>query len=100
MPADQLLEAASIPGTRFQVTVDVYFFPKPPVQIYAAGEQAHVPLLVGWNSAEMSYQSLIGPDKPTIERYSKAVQKLYGDKSADVMKYYGAASEDHVIQAA
>src|SRR5581483_9171837 len=46
MPAEQLLEATAKPGLpRFSPTVDGWFFPKSPFEIFAAGEQAHVPLL-------------------------------------------------------
>ena len=48
MPAEQVLEATAKPGLpRFPPTVDGYFFPKSPFEIFAAGEQAKVPLLAG-----------------------------------------------------
>jgi para-nitrobenzyl esterase len=101
LPAEQLLEATAKPGTPlFPVVADGYFFPKPPVQIYAAGEQAHVPLLAGWNSEEMNYKALLEKEAPTRENYTKAVQRLYNDKSADILKHYNAATEEEVEQAA
>src|SRR5262249_38243593 len=46
--SEQLLEATAKPGLpRFSPIVDGYFFPKSPFEIFAAGEQAHVPLLAG-----------------------------------------------------
>lgn len=97
MPADKILQTTAKPGfARFPVAVDGYFLPKPPVDIYAAGEQAHVPLLVGWNSQEMTYQMVLGSDNPTLENYTKAVQKLYGDKAADALKVYNATTEEQV----
>ncbi|WP_338875441.1 carboxylesterase family protein [Spirosoma sp. SC4-14] len=101
MPADKLLEeTAKVAFGRFSATVDGYFFPKPPAQLFAAGEQAHVPLLVGWNSEEMNYRAVLGPEKPTTENYAKAVQKLYGDRADEVLKLYPAKTDDDVIQAA
>ncbi len=48
LPAEQLLKATSNAGDgKFPVTVDGYFFPKSPLKIFEAGEQAHVPLLIG-----------------------------------------------------
>lgn len=100
MPAAELLETTAKPETpRFPVTIDGYFFPKPPVEIYSAGEQAHVPLLVGWNSEEMNYRALMGQDKPTKENFEKTVQKLYGEHAAEALKAY-AGSTDDVEQAA
>jgi para-nitrobenzyl esterase len=101
MPAEQLLEATAKPGLpRFVPTVDGYFFPKSPVEIYAAGEQAHVPLLAGSNSEEMGYFAILGREKPTVENYREALQRLYGDKADEVFKLYPAANETEVMNAA
>jgi para-nitrobenzyl esterase len=101
MPAQQLLDATAKPGTPYPApTVDGYFFPKPPVEIYAAGEQAHVPLLVGSNSEEIGYPGVLGREKPTLENYRKALQRLYGDKADDVFKLYPASTETEVMDAA
>jgi para-nitrobenzyl esterase len=101
MPAEQLLEATAKPGQPWFVpTVDGYFFPKPPVEIYAAGEQARVPLLVGSNSEEMTYLAVLGREKPTVENYRKALQRLYGDKVDEVFRLYSASNETEVMDAA
>jgi para-nitrobenzyl esterase len=101
MPAEQVLEATAKPGTpRFSSAVDGYFFPKAPAQIFAAGEQAQVPLLVGWNSEEMNYRAVLGKEAPTVENYTNAVKKLYGDRAEDVLKSYAASSDDQVQQVA
>ncbi|TKK71771.1 carboxylesterase family protein [Ilyomonas limi] len=89
--ADSLLNASTKFGPfRFAMTVDGYFFPKEPLAIFQAGEQAHVPLLVGWNSEEMNYRMVMGNEQPTKENYEKAVNKLYGDSAAEVLKVYRA----------
>ena len=101
MPAEKLLEATADPKTpRFTSAIDGYFFPKSPMAIFAAGEQAHVPLLVGWNSAEGNYRGVLGQDAPTVENYTKAVQKMYGDRADQVLKAYAATSDDAVEQVA
>jgi para-nitrobenzyl esterase len=71
---------------RFPRTLDGYFFPKDPVQIFANGEQSKVPLLVGWNSEEMNFRALMGAERPTKENFTKLVQGLYGESAADVLK--------------
>ena len=89
MPAEQLLDATAKPGMRYGApTVDGYLFPKPPAEIYAAGEQAKVPLLVGSNSEESGYSAVLWQEKPTLENYRKALQRLYGDKADEVFKLY------------
>ena len=101
MPASQLLDATVKPGApRFPIVIDGYFLPKQPVAIFAAGEQSKVPLLVGWNSEEMSYRMLLGADIPTAENYRKAVEKAYGDKTDEVLKLYPATTQDEVVQSA
>jgi para-nitrobenzyl esterase len=101
LPAQQLLEASGKQGApRFSPIVDGYFLPRSPSEIFAAGQQAHVPLLVGWNSQEMAYQALLGPGTPTVASYSAALQKLYGEQAADIQRLYPAATDAAVEQAA
>lgn len=97
MPAEKLLDEASKPGMgRFPVAVDGYFFPKPPMQIYANGQQAQVPLLVGWNSEENNYRSVLGNADATTENYKKAVQKIYGQQADDILMHYTVERDDDV----
>ncbi len=97
MSAEDLLKATSSPGfARFPVAVDGYFFPKQPLAIYEAGQQAQVPLLVGWNSQESGYQGILENDAPTVENYTKAVQKMYGNQANDILIAYHANSDSEV----
>jgi para-nitrobenzyl esterase len=100
MPAEQILEATAKPNmSRFPVTIDRYFFPKSPAEIFSRGEQSHVPLLVGWNSEEGNYKSIIGNEQPTKENFEKAVRKLYPERTADALKVYSASTEEEVKEA-
>ena len=78
----------------------VILFPKPPDDIYKAGEQAQVPLLVGWNSQESGYQGILGNNAPTVENYTKAIQKRYGDKANDILVAYHANTDADVATVA
>ncbi len=101
MNADSLLSASTKFGPfRFAMTVDGYFFPKDPLAIFQAGEQAHVPLLAGWNNEEMNYRMVMGNEQPTKENFEKAVHKLYGDSAADILKVYGANTDADVERVA
>jgi len=101
MPADQLLETTAKPGLpRFSPTIDGYLFPKSPFEIYAAGEQARVPLLAGVNSEESGYFGVLGREKPTVENYRKALERLYPGKADEVFKLYPASNENEVMDAA
>jgi para-nitrobenzyl esterase len=101
IPAAQLLEAAGKPGTpRFAPTVDGWFFPESPRAIFAAGKQAHVPLLAGWNSEESNARAVLGRDEPTRENFEKAVARLYGADAKAVLAEYAPATNEEVLQAA
>jgi para-nitrobenzyl esterase len=101
LPAEQLLEATAKPGLPwFRPTLDGYFLPKDPVEILAAGEQAQVPLLAGSNSEEMGYAGVLGREKPTVENYRQALQRLYPNKADEVFRLYPAANETEVLDAA
>ncbi|TGE27201.1 carboxylesterase/lipase family protein [Hymenobacter metallicola] len=101
LPAQQLLEAAGKPGAgRFAPTIDGYFFREKPAATFAAGRQAKVPLLVGWNSQEMSPGFLLGPLPPTADNFRAAVQKLYGSQADQALKLYPATTEAQAEQSA
>jgi para-nitrobenzyl esterase len=99
MPASAIMEASSKPESRFPVTIDGYFFPRSPADLFTAGEQAKVPLLVGWNSEEGNYHSILGKDQPTKENFEAAVKKMDADHAADLLKYYQASTDEEVRQA-
>jgi para-nitrobenzyl esterase len=99
--AADLLELASKPGTPpMSPTVDGYFLLKKPAESFAAGEQANVPLLVGWNSAEIPYQATMYGNLPTPENYVKQVKMFYGDNANEALKLYPGATQEEVIKSA
>ncbi|MRW84035.1 carboxylesterase family protein [Pseudoduganella sp. FT26W] len=89
LPAQQLLDETSKPGRWFSAVQDGYVIPRAPVAMYAAGEQAKVPLLAGWNSYEGHYKQILGETEPTAENFAAALQKLYGDQAAAAQQAYG-----------
>lgn len=101
MPAQELLEATGKQNApRFPITVDGYLFPKSPYKIFENGEQAQVPLLVGWNSQESGYQALLQSNEPTPENFEKVVHKQYGEHADGILKNYPHADREEVIQSA
>lgn len=101
LPADTLLIAAkTFSGSRFPITIDGYFFPTNPYNIFEAGKQAQVPLLAGWNSQESDYHSILGAEKTSKEAFAAAVQKLYGITAEEILKNYAATTNEEVQQAA
>ncbi|WP_031529958.1 carboxylesterase/lipase family protein [Dyadobacter crusticola] len=101
IPAEELLKATAGQGVpRFSSAVDGYFFAEPPLKTFQEGKQSQVPLLAGWNSEEMNYRMILGKEAPTLDNYTKAVQKLYGEQADKVLKEYAASSDAEVEQVA
>jgi para-nitrobenzyl esterase len=104
MSTQQIFDPATKGGfgaiARFRITIDGYFFPEDPAAIFAAGRQAHVPLLVGWNSEEMSGQFLLQGKPPTPENYEKVVRELYGARAEEALKLYSGTTSDEILTAA
>ena len=101
LSADSLLSASMRHGAfRFSPVIDGYFFPESPFDIFNKGEQAHVPLLVGWNNEENNYHSILGKEPATIENYKNAVQKLYGENASEILKVYHPETDNDVEQVA
>ena len=100
-PAEELLQLTA--GREFgfsRAVLDGYLFTKAPIEVYAAGEQAQVPLLVGWNSQESGHQRVMGSRAPTLENYVLAVRELYGNQAEHVLRLYPAENDREALQAA
>jgi para-nitrobenzyl esterase len=99
MTVEQLLKETGKQGAvRFPATIDGYFFPQPIRQIYDQGKQAHVPLLVGWNSQEMAARAVLGNAEPTTANYASAIRKLYPDHTEEALNLYSAATSEQVAE--
>ncbi|MGO4700686.1 carboxylesterase/lipase family protein [Dyella sp. 2RAB6] len=95
--AQSLLDAAGQKDVpEFGPTIDGYFFPRSPTAIYAAGEQAHIPLLLGANSQEGSYVNLLDKAAPDPAHYRAAVQKQLGEHADAALKLYPGTNEAQI----
>jgi para-nitrobenzyl esterase len=67
----EILKVATqkVPGKpRFGPDIDGYFLPESIPSIYAAGKQAHVPLIAGWNQDEAGSNVVKAPEEGTNRR--------------------------------
>ena len=96
MPAQQLLDAAmkNKNAFRFGPNIDGYFFPESPGEIYARGNQAHIPLLAGWNHDEGNYHGFFGSEPATKENYAKKISETFGENSAGVLKGFPGDTDE------
>ena len=85
MPAAELLEKAGAASMQKMYNIDGYFFTEQPVDTYNNGRQAHVPLLVGWNSAEMPIAAVLGGRPMTVASVREAVKSVFGDDTDKVL---------------
>jgi para-nitrobenzyl esterase len=100
---DDLVKAARAktpPAPRFGPDVDGYFLPDSVPNIYAAGKQAHIPLIAGWNTGEAQSQVVLSPKKTTAESFTAQAQKEYGDNADKFLALYPAASDEQAVQSA
>jgi para-nitrobenzyl esterase len=80
----------------FPVVLDGYFLPKYLPEIFAAREQAQVPLLVGWNSAEIPAGAFMYGQPNTPANFMARVKAEYPDNCEEVLKLYPHANEKEV----
>ena len=80
----------------FSTVIDNYFYPKSLPEIFNAGEQAQVPLLLGWNSAEIPGMAFMQGLPYTEENYIKKVKETYPDSYEKVLELYPHSSEKEI----
>lgn len=80
----------------FPVVIDGYFLSKTLPQIFNAKEQAQVPLLLGWNSAEIPGVAFMQGQPYKDENYIDRVKKEYPNDFEKVMKLYPHGSEKEI----
>jgi para-nitrobenzyl esterase len=100
-PADELLAAVmKAGGWGYSPGLDNHFLPQAVSAVYAAGEQAKIPLLAGWNSSELGMAVALNPEKPTIASFKAELAKQFGDNAAAAAVVYPASSDDEAMQSA
>jgi para-nitrobenzyl esterase len=80
----------------FPVVIDGYFLPKTLPQIFNAKEQAQIPLLVGWNSAEIPGGAFMLGQPYKDENYIARVKAEYSNDFEEVLKLYPHSSEKEI----
>ncbi len=80
----------------FPVVIDGYFLPKTIPQIFNAKQQAQVPLLLGWNSAEIPGGAFMFGQPYKEENYLARVKAEYPKDFEEVLKLYPHSSEQEI----
>ena len=80
----------------FPITLDGYFMPKTLPEIFNAKQQSRVPLLVGWNSAEIPGQAYMMGQPYKDENYVARVKQDYPNDYEKVLKLYTHGSDKDI----
>lgn len=97
LPTQTILDACKKPGVGFPPDVDGKLLTEPVPDTYAAGKQAHVPLLAGWNADEGSFFAMHGM---TATQWKDMVDKLFKDRAAEALKFYPAGNDAQALRSA
>ncbi|MBC6492085.1 carboxylesterase/lipase family protein [Flavihumibacter stibioxidans] len=80
----------------FPTVIDGYFYPKTLPEIFTAREQSQVPLLLGWNSAEIPGMAFMQGQPYKEENYINRVKAEYPKDFEEVLKLYPHGSEKEI----
>jgi para-nitrobenzyl esterase len=98
MPADKLIAAASKqPVVRFSPVVDGQFLPEFIPATYAAGRQAHVPVIIGWNRDERAGTL---SKEITAEKWKAFAAEHFAKQSDQFLAAFPARTDDEAAHSA
>lgn len=102
VPADRLLAAQAefqLGGTagtvRFRPAVDGYFWTRAPREVFAAGEQVDVPLVLGFTRDESSNELR---SSTSVDAYQAAARKYFGARADEFLRLYPVTGEVGVAE--
>ena len=95
MSTEAILDAVkNKQGVGFPPDVDGKVLTERVDDTYAAGKQAHVPLIAGWNADEGGRNSM------TVDQWKEDATKLFKDRSADFLKLYPGDDDAQALRSA
>ncbi|WP_229668769.1 carboxylesterase/lipase family protein [Edaphobacter acidisoli] len=98
MPADKILDAAKKQrGIGFSAVVDGSFLPESLPDAYAAGREAHVPSIIGWNRDERAGVLSKGM---TAEKWKAFAKEHYGDKADEFLAAFPGNIDEQAVRSA
>ena len=89
MDGQTLMDAAAAAGFAPFGAVDGQVLPRQLIDTFDRGEQAHVPLLAGFNSGEIRSLTVLAPPPPaSAAEYDTLIRDRYGDLAAEYLRLY------------
>jgi para-nitrobenzyl esterase len=97
LSAEAILAAASKKDApKFSTVVDGKLLTEPVAATYAAGKQAHVPLLAGWNRDEQSGLSV----GMTVDKWKDYAAQTFGEHAAEFLTLYPGETDTQAARSA
>ena len=97
MPTDEILAAAAKKDApKFPVVVDGRLLTESVADTYAAGKQAHVPQLAGWNRDEFFFPSL----GMTADKWKAFAATKFGDHASEFLTVYPGDNDEQAVRSA
>jgi len=97
VPTGKILDAVKSRGIiGFSPVIDGKLLVEPVAGAYAAGKQAHVPLLAGWNRDEGRSRV----NEMTAEKWKAYAEEHYKERSAEFLKLYPADTDAQALRSA
>jgi para-nitrobenzyl esterase len=97
MSTAELYEAYTGSGRfGFPLVIDGHFLPKPLTQIFEDQEQSMVPLLAGWNSAEIPGMAYMQGQPYTSEAFIAKTKQIYPNDFEEVLKLHPHSTPEEV----
>ncbi len=97
LPTQTILDACKKPGVGFPPDVDGRALTEAVADTYAAGKQAHVPLIAGWNADEGNFMATRGD---TVEKWKTMADTMFKDRAAEFMKLYPGDTDEQARRSA
>jgi para-nitrobenzyl esterase len=96
LPTDKILEAVKAKKGGFPPDIDGKFLTEQVADTYAAGKQAHVPLLAGWNRDEGSFLG----NGMTADKWKGMSAGLFKDRAPEFLKLYPGDTDEQAADSA
>lgn len=97
MPVDRIRDAAAEYAGHWRPHIDGRVLVSSPAEIYAAGEQHDVPLLVGSNADEASLV-LAAPPELSTDEYESSARATYGALADRYLELYPGESPEQALE--
>ena len=102
LEAQDLTERATAAGFIPQGTIDGVVLPRQLVDVFDSGDQARVPVIVGFNAHEFRPEGGPGPRMPSsLKEYEERIESIYGNLAPEFLRLYPAGEgADALLDAA